>query len=376
MARALKFTAGDLDCLLAKLAPHDLADEWDNVGQLLGDPRQAVRRVLVALDVTSAVLREARRRRAQALVTHHPLLFRSIKRLRTDDPTQRLALEAAAQGLSVIAAHTNLDRSPEGTNRALADRIGLRGAEILLPSRRNDTLKFTVFVPVGHERKIIAAIGRAGAGVIGRYSHCTFRSPGTGTYIPMKGAKPFAGKAGRLEQAEETRLECVVARHNLRRLVDEVRAAHPYEEMAYDVYPLEEVATAWGLGLVGELPKAMRLSGLVAWSKRRLRLSGVQVVGELGARVRRVAVSTGAGGDVARSLSPGRADVLVTGEIDHHDALAARERGLAVVCVGHFESEVIVVPYVARWLRKQERIQKAGVEMLESESERSPLRRA
>jgi dinuclear metal center YbgI/SA1388 family protein len=366
---------GELEGVLERLAPRDLADEWDNVGLLIGDPDQRVERILVALEVTGDVLREARRRKSQAIVVHHPLLFKAFKKLQSTHPVQRLVMEAVKAEVAVIAEHTNLDRSPQGTNRALADRIGLVDTGILEPAARNDLLKFVVFVPLGYEERIIEAVGRAGAGVIGQYSHCTFRSPGTGTYIPLEGADPFAGKIGKLEQAEEVRLECVVNRRDVGRLFAEVRAAHPYEEMAYDVYPLVgvESQSKWGLGLVGVLRRATTLEELARRLKRSLKCSGVQIVGDRKASISRVAVSTGSGGSVLEGLSAEAADVFVTGEIDHHDAAEALARGMRVVCVGHWESEVIVVPYVAKWLREQPEIGERGVRVLEVESERGPF---
>lgn len=371
--RAPSISVGELESLVAKLAPPDLADEWDNVGLLIGDPNKRVEAALVALELDGAVLKEAKARGVQAVVVHHPLIFKAFKKLKSTHPVQRLVLETAASGIAVIAAHTNLDRAPGGTNQALADHIGLENRAILFPSMRDDRVKFVVFVPLGHEAKIIEAIGRAGAGIIGDYSHCTFRAPGTGTYLPLEGANPFAGEIGKLEQAEETRLECVVERMNLSRLLREVRAVHPYEEMAYDVHPMIGAETRFGLGLTGELPKTTPLKILARNLKRDLGASGVRVVGDLDRAVRRVALCTGSGGDVVKSVSPGRADVFITGEMDHHDAAEAKARGLAVICVGHFESEVIVVPYVAAWLREQSPIADNGVRILEAATETSPF---
>jgi len=373
MAKRSHFTVGDLESLVARLAPPELADDWDNVGLLLGDPRARVDAVLVALEVSGAVLAEAKRRKAQAIVAHHPLIFKAFKKWNTKHPVQRLALDAMTAGVAILAAHTNLDCAPGGTSQALADRMDLENRRPLLPARRQARLKFVVFVPAGHEKKIIEAVGRSGAGIIGNYSHCTFRSPGTGTYIPLEGADPFAGEIGKLEQADETRLECVVERCDLEKLLQAVRAAHPYEEMAYDVFPLEDAETRFGLGMTGELPKPMSLASLARKLKRDLGASGVRVTGDGTRTVRRVALCTGSGGDVLSSLSSDRADVFITGEVDHHEAAEARERGLCVLCVGHFESEVIVVPYLAAWLRDQPPITQGGIRILEAGSETSPF---
>jgi dinuclear metal center YbgI/SA1388 family protein len=366
-------TLGGLEALLDEIAPADLADEWDNVGLLLGDAAQPVRRILVALEADGAVLDEARRLDAETLVLHHPLPFRPLKKIVASNPAGRLLLRAARAGISIIAAHTNLDRSPWGTNRALADHVGLSDAEILEPAPRNDSCKFVVYVPHGHETAIIEAIGRAGAGIIGNYSHCTFRSPGTGTYIPLSGANPFAGKIGQLEQAEEFRLECIVARDRLQRLVAEVRAVHPYEEVAFDVLPLLDGQSRWGLGLIGPLEKPTTLRGLAGRLKRQLGLSGLQIVGNPERHVTRVAIASGSGKSLVERLDPRAVDALITGELDHHAAADAREKGLAVLCLGHHESEAVVVPYLVRWLQAQAPITNAGIEVIESRASVPPF---
>lgn len=364
----------DLERALERIAPAELAEEWDNVGLLIGDPAAKVERALVALEITRPVLREAARRRVQAIVTHHPLIFRPLSRVVASDVTGRLALEVARIGAAALAAHTNLDHAPEGTNLALAELAGLRESEILRPLALEDRVKFVVFVPRGYEEKIIAAVARAGAGVIGAYSHCTFRSAGTGTYLPLRGARPFAGEIGRLEQAEEWRLECEAPRARLDRLVAEVRAAHPYEEMAFDVFPLLDARARYGLGRVGELPRPVTLKAFAARLRRALGGAAFQRVGgEPAAVIRRVAVISGSPGKLLRSLAPDCADVLVTGELDHHDALEALERGLTVLRIGHFESERIVVPRLARLLREDEEIARCGLEILESRAEASPF---
>lgn len=373
-AQRRSLTIGGLESVVGGIAPPDLADSWDNVGLQLGDPRAEVRRALVALEATSAVVEEAKAKSAEVLITHHPLIFHAPKRILANDPIGGLILQLARAGIALIAAHTNLDRSPVGTNFVLASHIPFRKTELLQPSKRDTKLKFVVFVPVGHERKIIDAVGKAGAGVIGAYTHCTFRSPGTGTYVPQAGAKPFAGEVGALEQAEEVRLECVVDKAKLGSLLQEVRTAHPYEEMAYDVYPLVEQGATYGLGLVGPLDSAMTLEDLALRLRERLGLRAVQVIGDPARKVSRVAVSSGSGTGVSRGVSPSKADVLVTGECDHHAAMEAREKGLSIICVGHHESEVIVVPQFAKLLREAPAVAAAGVEIIESTAEVPPIR--
>lgn len=368
-----RFTVGDLERLIREWAPPAWADEWDNVGLLSGNPERPVGCVLAALEISSAVIEEARRLKAGAIITHHPLPLRPVRRIVAGDPTGKLLLGLIESRIAHIAAHTNLDRSPEGTNRILAERFGLKNLEFLETWPRKDLLKFSVFAPAGYEEKIIEAVGRAGAGVIGKYSRCTFRSPGVGSYVPMEGANPFAGAKGQLEQADELRFECLTSRAGLASLLAEVRSVHPYEEMAFDVFTLADAQPAQGLGYIGDLEKPATLKAFAQRIKRLMAPPSIQLVGDPGRLIHRVAVMTGSGKETARSLDPRRADVLVTGELDHHAACDALERGLAVLCLGHFESEVPIAARIAQWLRAQEPIKRFRVEVHEAQSEKSPF---
>ncbi|MCX7046129.1 MAG: Nif3-like dinuclear metal center hexameric protein [Candidatus Sumerlaeota bacterium] len=194
--------------VIDRLAPFRLAESWDNVGLQLGDPKAPARRIAVALEVTLAIVRQTLSRRADALVVHHPLIFQPLKTLSRESPQGAMISDLIAGGVALIAAHTNLDVSPAGTNAALAELIGLRRLTPLFDLEPQPAAyKFVVYVPQGYEAAIIEAIARGGGGVIGAYDHCSYRCAGIGTYRPLKGARPFAGRVGRLEQAVEWRLE-------------------------------------------------------------------------------------------------------------------------------------------------------------------------
>lgn len=372
-------TVGDVVSAMHELAPPALAESWDNVGLQLGDPAEPVRRGLVALEVTSAVLREAEKRRANLLVTHHPLIFRPLGNLVETGTIPRLATRMVRSGIALLAAHTNLDSVAWGTNGELADRMGLMAASrgFLRPSPDpTSEVKIAVFVPVSHIDAMIEAVHRAGAGIIGDYSHCTFRTPGTGTYRPLEGANPWQGKTGKLEHADEVRLETVCPAHRIRPVIEVLRAAHPYEEMAYDIYPLVNGdAPRHGLGLTGELPKAATVESIGRKLKKSLGGGTVRYVGKGSAKVRKVAICTGAGGEFIRSWRPGTADLFVTGELSHHDCHEAMELGLPVLLVGHWASEAIVSPRVAETLTLVLGEKGySGFELTASRAERDPLK--
>lgn len=333
-----------------RIAPFRLAEPWDNVGLQVGSRGASVARVLVGLEVTRAFLDEAFRLRADTLVTHHPLLFRERKTWEESDPVSRFAAELVRRGMALIVAHTNLDSTADGTNGELADRLGLaaEGRRFLRPiANQAELTKFAVFTPLSHIDAVIAAIAEGGGGAIGNYSHCTFRTPGTGTFKPLAGANPFIGEVGAIEQVEEVRIEAVCAMGNVRRMLESVKAAHPYEEMAFDLLPMSpDPRPKYGLGLVGRFAEPTTLEALAERARRALPSGRVEIVGEPSAALRSASLCTGAGGEFVRT---GRteADVFITGEMNHHDAWEARHRGINVLLVGHAESEAIIAPRLA-----------------------------
>lgn len=384
MAKARKAApqprVSDVLAAVHRIAPPRLAESWDNVGLHFGDPSRPAGRVLVALEVTREVLAETRRRSIGTLVTHHPLLFLPQKTMAESTTVGALGSEIIRQGMAQIAAHTNLDSVATGTNGVLADLLGIQAAgrcflQPAPPSRQD--VKFVVFVPEGHVDAMIEAVHRAGAGIIGDYSHCTFRSPGTGTYRPLEGANPWAGSVGELEHAQELRLECVCPKGRLDRLITEARNAHPYEEMAFDVYPLQVAERPTeGLGLVGTLRKPSTVEAAARAAKKALGLRSIGVVGDGAAKVERVAVCTGAGGSIIRQWRPGTADLFVTGEMTHHDCAEAHHRGIPVLLTGHWASEAIVGPTFAGLIGQElASLGFPGVDVLVSEKESDPLRR-
>ncbi len=361
------------------IAPPALAEPWDNVGLQVGARESRIARILVALEASSDVLREAARLRVGAIVAHHPLIFRERKTFAEVDPVSRIAADLTRRRIAFIVAHTNLDSVRGGTNGVLLERCGLMSEVRFLREspRPPELVKFSVFVPESHVAKVIDAIAAGGGGAIGNYSHCTFRTPGTGTFRPLDGAKPFIGSTGRLEEVAEFRVEAVCPRGQAGKLVESVRRAHPYEEMAYDVVAMEPDARArHGLGLVGTLVKPTTLGELGGRLAQAIPGAHLSFVGEDAARVRTIAVCSGAGGEFVRTGRVGGADVLVTGEMSHHDAWEARERGIGVVLVGHFQSEVIVCDWLAAELDARLRAMGSACSVLVSSAQGNPLRLA
>lgn len=356
-------------------APRRLAAGWDRVGLQVGDPRQRVKGILVALDLTDPVIEEAETLGAGLIITHHPPLFKPLETLRWDLAAGARLRRLAAAGISVYASHTNLDTAEGGVNDILADALGLVDREPLLRSGEEALYKVAVFVPEDHADNVRNALSAAGAGWIGNYSHCTFQAPGTGTFLPREGSDPFIGAVGRLERVAEVRLETVVPEPLLRRALRAMIDAHPYEEVAYDVYRLANEGRVYGIGRLGRLPEAVRLDEFAVRVRRVTAGSGLRVLGDPAKTVRKVAVLGGAGGEYVGRAADRGADVFVTAEVKHHQGLEALDRGLAVIDAGHFGTERPVVQVVRD--RLAERIRAEGIKDLEvwaSEREGDPWR--
>lgn len=337
--RPIELTIGDVIGWIEQLAPRDLAEEWDAVGLQIGDPRAPVRRVITALTLTSNVVEQAKAFGAQLIVAHHPLIFRPLKSIQHRTRVGSIVTALIKNDIALYAAHTNLDAAVGGVNDGLANRLGLVEVEPLVPAAHLRRYKLVTFVPVEHEAEVRDALAEAGAGIIGNYSHCAFSTQGWGSFKPLAGADPYIGEVGKVERVQEVRLEMVVDHHARERVIDALWKAHPYEEVAYDLYPIEGGRSRAGLGRIGRFPEPMALSDFLAHVADALLLDDVRLAGASKEKVQRVAVVGGSGGSfVTRALQLG-ADVLITGDVDYHDADEARHGGLLVVDAGHFGTE-------------------------------------
>jgi dinuclear metal center YbgI/SA1388 family protein len=332
------------------LAPASLAEDWDNVGLQVGDPDAEATRVLVALTPLPEVFDEAEEIGADFLLFHHPLLFRPLKSVNTGSYPGDLVARAIRGNLAVHAAHTNYDSAPNGVSVALAEALGLAGPlEVVVP--RGSMRKIVVFVPEEDADGMADALSGAGAGRIGDYTHCTFRSPGTGTFFGGEGTDPYAGEKGRLERVPELRLETVVPAHLVRGAVAAIRSAHPYEEPAFDVYPVDGHPEGCGYGRVGRLPEPLPPEELAGRVSDSLGFP-VRLVSDPapGRPVERVAVLGGSGGSFIGQAAASGTDAYVTGDLSYHDALLAESLGIVAVDAGHAPTELPSLAPLARRL--------------------------
>ena len=398
-------TISDILAAVDRLAPFRLAEEWDNVGLLLGDAAWPVRRVLVSLDVTETVCDEAERIEADCLLAHHPFLFKDVSRVTAETRAGRFALRLAAGRRAVIAAHTNLDAAQGGLCDLLAERAGLADLEPLRAAPLERTYKVVVFVPAGDLESVRLAAFDAGAGRIGAYTECSFAAEGEGTFFAGAGTSPSVGPAsaeatagrarGERSAVPEHRLEVLAAESRIGAVVAAIGRAHSYETPAIDVYPLKDLPAQHprrdvppaeggagpvvenishyraGLGRVGWLKKPKTAGQLADDIKRALGLAGVQVAGDGSARVERVAVCTGSGSGLVEAVRAAGCQAYLAGELKYHEAQALAAEGIAVILGGHYETER--VPLEDWTPRLAEAV---DVEVRLSESERGTLRLA
>jgi dinuclear metal center YbgI/SA1388 family protein len=321
-----------------RIAPLPLAEEWDNCGLQVGDPAAPVGRVLVALTPLPEVFEEAQEKGADFLLFHHPLIFRPLESIVISSYPGDLLARAIRADFAVYAAHTSYDAAPAGVSVALAGALGLRGPLRVL-SPRGALRKLVVFVPEENVDAVAGELAGAGAGVIGDYTECTFRLRGTGTFRGGDEANPYLGEKGRLERVQEVRVETVVPDHAVGRAIDAVTAAHPYEEVALDVYSVEGAPEGCGYGRAGTLPEPLTPEEL------REHVSGslgfpARLVADVGRRIETVAVLGGSGGSFIPEVAASGAHAFVTGDVDYHDALLAESLGLSVIDAGHAATEL------------------------------------
>ena len=339
-----------------RLAPKSLAMEGDKIGLHIGTLQKKVKKVMVALDVLESVVDEAIAEGVDLIVAHHAVIYRPLKHLRTDLAAGRVYEKLIKHDIAVYTAHTNLDVAVGGINDWLAEAIGLQNVEVLDVIHRDAWKKLVVYVPLSHREAVFQSVCQAGAGSVGNYDCCSFQVEGTGTFLPSEGTNPFIGKQGQLEKVEEVRMELVVPASRQSAVIKAMLSAHPYEEVAYDIIPLDLPGTGYGIGRIGELPKEMTLRELAELVKAEFQLSGLRVVGDLQQPVKKVAVVGGDGSSfVSKAVFRG-ADVYLTGDIGYHTAHDAQADGLSIIDAGHNIEKIMkqkLADYLLAQLKEQ-----------------------
>ncbi|WP_321369473.1 Nif3-like dinuclear metal center hexameric protein [uncultured Desulfuromusa sp.] len=373
MAKQKTACLADIIGLLNRLCPPDLAEDWDNVGLQVGDPKAKIEKILVCLDAEDIAIEEAGRRGAQLVISHHPLIFKPLKRLSPIDMTGRVLFRAIKQDIAVVSAHTNLDRAADGLNDWLAERLGVTEVLPLEAPLSGNFYKLVVYVPRGHEDEVRDAILASGAGRIGAYDRVSFSSQGVGTFRGDQDTNAFIGNPGELVATDEVRLETIVSAALLSKAVSRMLKAHPYEEVAYDLIPLANERSDVGLGRIGQLDEAVSFQQFAEQVKEALGISSLKIVGDLGRKISRVAVCGGTGMSMFSAALRQGADCLVTGDVKFHEAQRAKAEGVALLDAGHFATEHIMVMELSKRLRNILSQQNFAIEVIEMTAERDPL---
>ncbi len=357
---------------MEEIAPGHLAQEWDNVGLLLGDAGQEVGKLLLCIDLTAEVLAEAQDCEAQMVIAYHPVIFKPLSRLTRE--ACPVVWEAARRNLAVYSPHTALDVAQGGPNDMLARVLGLdeTNRQPLEPVQPPGQCKVVTFVGQEDLEAVRDAAFSAGAGRIGLYDDCSFASPGTGTFLPDAHARPAVGRPGTFQRVEEFRLEVICPNLRVGQVSRAIRAAHSYEEPPVDIYPLRPAGTG-GLGRVAALQQPASLEEILQRIRKGLGLEKLLVAQTEGTGeqlIQRGACCAGSCGSVYKAAASAGAQVYLTGEMRHHDALAAVAMGMTVICTGHSNSERPVLADLARRLEEQ----LPGLEILLSQRDADPFR--
>ncbi|KAA0259426.1 Nif3-like dinuclear metal center hexameric protein [Deferribacter autotrophicus] len=327
--------------------------EWDSNGIQLLVHDKKISKIAFALDPTEDSIDYAIKMGCELLITHHPIFFRPIKQIDFSSVVGNKIIKCIKNELNLLSYHTVLDRADYSLNDYIAEKISAEVISGFTDFGQEPYYKFVVFVPKGYETKIIDAIDAAGGGKIGNYSKCTFYTEGTGTFLPGENTSPFLGEIGKLEEANEYRLETIVKGKNLQKLIDAVLSVHPYEEVAYDVYKLE-MGDEYSLGRICKFNKEMPLNDFLKILAEKLNIENIRHNQESeDIKFSKFAIVTGSGASLWKECLKSGVTVLLTSDMKYHDAVDAYEHGVTIVDIGHFESETIFMKYIADIVAKK-----------------------
>ena len=339
----------DVTNYLETIAPLQLQEEYDNAGLIIGNGNDRIKGVLICLDVTDEVLNEAINSKCNLIIAHHPLIFSGIKKINDSSYPSSCVYKAIQNGINIYAIHTNLDNVPQGVNGKIADILNLNSREILKPL--NNLLKLAVYVPNNHLCSVRDAVFEAGGGHVGLYSNCSFSSEGMGTFLPNDGAAPFSGKLNELSTEKEQKLETILPNFKLNEVIAAMKLSHPYEEVAYDVYPLLN-ASSFGSGLVGNLDNDVSEIELLTQLKKKFHISSIRHTQLLDKKIKRVAVCGGSGSFLLPSAISKNADIFITSDFKYHQFFDANNQ-ILVADIGHYESEQFTIDLIGDILMKK-----------------------
>ena len=339
----------ELTEIFNQIAPLHLAESWDNVGLLVGQSTAKVSKALICIDLTESVLDEAISRNSNLILAYHPPIFSPLKTITDGDTKARIVLRAIENKIAIYSPHTALDAAVGGVNDWLCEAFGMGSRKPIAPANTSEHKQYKIitYVPQDGQDKLRIALSNAGAGQIGNYEQCSFATQGIGTFKGNQASNPVVGSAGCLEHAPEARLEMVLPAQRLSQVIDALKQAHPYEQPAFDVIPLVSppVASAMGMGRILTLDKPLSLNACVLHLKKHLRVKTLDIAAATGnsrSLIHKIGLCAGAGGSLLDQA--GAIDLFITGEMRHHDVLAAVDGGISVLLAGHTQTERPFLP--------------------------------
>jgi dinuclear metal center YbgI/SA1388 family protein len=342
---------GEVTTYLESLVPLSSQESYDNCGLLVGDKNNEVKAVLLCLDCTEEVVLEAERLGVNLIIAHHPIIFTGLKSLTGKNYVERTVLSCVKKNIALYAIHTNLDNYRFGVNHEIGQRLGLKNLRIL-SGKENALYKLVVFVPQTHHQALNQALFEAGAGEIGNYDQCHFSMAGEGTFRPLDHSNPYSGKRNELSVENEIRAEYLVSSHNLSKVLSSMKAVHPYEEIAHDIYPLKNENPFEGSGMVGELTTEMTEADFLKKVKKEFSCKVIRHTQFLNNPVRKVAFCGGSGSFLLKHAIASEADVFLTSDFKYHEFFDAENR-IVIADIGHYESEQFTPNLLETLLKKK-----------------------
>lgn len=341
----------DVIAELEKLAPTAYAESFDNVGLLVGDAKSEVTKILVTHDTLETVVDEAIEKGANLIVSFHPIIFSGLKKIIGGSYVERVVQKAIKNDISIYSTHTALDNSNQGVNYMICNKLKLANTEILIPQK--DTLVHLVtYVPLANADTVRKAMFKAGAGGIGNYDNCSFNINGTGTFRAGENASPYIGEIGETHFENEVRISVIFQKHLTNEILSALKAAHPYEEVAYELFSVLNDNQEIGMGMIGELENEMTETEFLDYLKKNMNAKMVRHSAFMNKKVKRIAVLGGSGSFAIRDAKRKRADVFVTADLKYHDFFQA-ENQVFLADIGHYESEQFTKDLLTAYLSEK-----------------------
>ena len=333
---------------LENIASLSYQESYDNSGLIIGENNTEISGILICLDSTEEVVEEAISKNCNLIIAHHPIIFGGIKKINNQNYIGRAVVKAIKNDIGIYACHTNLDNVSNGVNKKIANTLGLVNTSILVP-KTGTIKKLVVYVPTENKEDLLQAVFAAGAGEIGKYTNCSFTTRGDGSFMPMDGAVPYSGIVNELHQAEEDKIEVIFQMHQQREVVQAMLGAHPYEEVSYQIFNLDNTNQYIGAGMVGYLPLEMEEADFLQKIKIQMKAGCIKHTTLLGKKVLKVAVCGGSGSFLLKNAIASKADFFITSDFKYHEFFDA-EKSIVIADIGHYESEQFTIELLGELL--------------------------